>query len=128
MTAPNHLRFLSCQSLARAAAPLDLSDHSFDVFAHVGWHEGCGFLFNLFSAFAEILYPERMELVALPVRRRNQPHLLSPTAQWIRDRGQDCTPGLVGILEESKFGRQNIGGVTADGIGLARHSNDARSV
>src|SRR5580765_6676990 len=69
-----------------------------------------------------------MEEIALAVGSGDDAQFFYATVQRVGDAGEDRLPDGFGIVMKGKFGEDNIGGITANGLGPGGERGDARTV
>ena len=71
-----------------------------------------------------VLGPELMKEISMAAGGADDAKLFGAAAKRIGDAGEDGFPNGVGIIMESEFSEDDIGGIAADGLGLRRQSGD----
>ena len=75
-----------------------------------------------------VLGPDVVGFVADAVGGGDEADFFHAATQGVGDGGDNGAPGRFRVLEEGEFGQENVGAVAADGVGAARHGDDAAAV
>ena len=72
-----------------------------------------------------VLCPNVMRLVADAIGRGDETDFFDTAAHRVGDAGEDGAPGQVRVFKISEFCQEDVRGIAANGVGPARHGDDA---